>query len=227
MSYGQNLPWGLQPTRSLGAATWNGQVNSYLIKSGYANNIFKGDPVIVAGAGDAGGSQTGYLISIYNALGSNNFAGQATFGVFDGCSFITPTAVNPIDPASPGRQFWPSGTLTLNNIPAVAYVVDDPNTVFNVQTSTNPGALQGNVGNGAPYVWAASPPIGGIIQGNTITGTSSLAIGAMGTGADPYNTIVIGIVPSPPNPSTPGAAFNNVEVLIQNHQYTQRAPIRT
>jgi len=225
MSYGQDLPWGLQPTRSLGASTWNGQVNSYLIKSGYTNNIFKGDPVVVAGANDAGGTFTGYLISIYD-VAANAFNTAATFGIFDGCAYITDTANNPIDPASPGRQFWPNGTRTLNGVPAIGYVVDDPNTVFNVQSHNNPGIKQENVGAGATYFIPIIPTTT-LVDGNTITGTSKVSIQNPARNVANTNVIIVGLVPSPPNPSIDGAAFNNAEVLIQNHQYTQRAAIRT
>jgi hypothetical protein len=227
MSYGQNLPWGLQATRTLGAASWNGQTNPYFIKSGYSNNIFKGDPVVVAGTTDAGGTNTGYLISLYD-VNTNVFNAQATLGIFQGCSFITPTATNPIDPASPGRQYWPANTATLNAVPAVAYVVDDPNTVFNVQTATNVGAMQSDVGNTFNYSFVLT---GTTVQGNTNTGQSSVSAiagtpPARGLGSAVRNMICVAIVPSPPNPSTAGTQYNNIEVLIQNHQYAQRAPAR-
>ncbi len=229
MSYGQNLPWGLQPTRSLGASTWNGQTNPYFIQSGYNNNIFKGDPVVIAGTADAGGTQTGYIISIYDVNG-NTYTAAPTFGVFDGCSFITPTATNPIDPASPGRQYWPAGTQTLNGVPAVANIVDDPNTVFNVQ-SGNPGVAQTDVG--ATYDYSIPVSGGGIVQGNTNTGTSRVLLSntaLRGAGTDVNNALVIAIAPSPPNPTLVPLAtpqYNNVEVLIQNHQYIRRAIART
>lgn len=229
MSYGQNLPWGLQATRSLGASGWNGQTTPYLIRSGYNNNIFKGDPVVVGGPTDFDPLSNGYLISIYD-VAAHTFNNQATFGVFDGCAFVTPTATNPIDPASPGRQFWPSGTATLNGVPAIAYVIDDPNTVFNVQTdlTSNTGAVQADVGNTFDFLFTV---VANIVQGNTSTGQSRVAVveGAVprrGAGSELRNTICVNIVPTPPNPNTAGAQYNNIEVLIQNHQYARRAPAR-
>lgn len=229
MSYGQNLPWGLQATRTLGAASWNGQTNPYLIKSGYTNNIFKGDPVVIAGPSDASGNFTGYIISIYD-VSSNTFQQQATLGIFQGCSFITPTATNPIDPASPGRQYWPANTATLNGVPGIAYIIDDPDTVFNVQTTLNGslGAQQSDVGNTFQYSFNLA---GGVVQGNTNTGQSQVAAinpdaNQRGTDSQTNNLLCVAIVPSPPNPSTPGTQYNNIEVLIMNHQYAQRAPAR-
>ena len=229
MSYGQNLPWGLQATRSLGASTWNGQVNPYLIQSGHLNNIFRGDPVVISGPTDFYPAQNGYIVSIYD-VAAHTFNTQATLGIFDGCAFVTPTATNPIDPASPGRQFWPGGTNTLNGVPAIAYIIDDPNTVFNVQTNLNSslGAQQLDVGNTFQYSITA---VGGFVQGNTNTGQSQVAaINATtprGSGSAASNLICVALVPSPPNPSTPGTQYNNIEVLIQNHQYAQRAQARS
>jgi len=227
MSYGQNLPWGLKPTKSLGAAAWNSQTNPYLIRSGYANNIFKGDPVMIAGTASTNPDDQGYLISIYDAIGTHVFVDVPTVGIFNGCSFVTPTATNPIDPASPGRPFWPAGTVTLNKIPAVADVVDDPNTIFDVQCNlgTVTGVEQKQVGAAFNYV---IPQTADIVQGNTNTGQSLVAINnaQRGAGTDTKNVICLRIIPSPPNPATAGAPFNNVEVLIQNHQYVRRAVAR-
>lgn len=227
MSYGQNLPWGLQPTRSLGSSTWNSQTSPYLIKSGYANNIFRGDPVVVSGDTDAGGAQGGYIISLYDVNG-HTYTTAATVGVFDGCAYVTPTATNPIDPASPGRQYWPSGTNTLNNVPAVAYIVDDPNTIYNVQTTFagNTGATQTNVGAGVDFVFDQTA---GQVNGNTNTGVSKLSVSNPTRGTADVNGIIVGLVPTPPNQTFTNTAsyqFNNVEILIQNHQYAQRAATR-
>jgi hypothetical protein len=242
MSYGQNLPQGLQASRSLGSTSWNSQVSSYLIQSGYKNNIFKGDPVVVAGTADSGGQLTGYLISVYDIGNSQNapWTNSATLGVFDGCAYSTPTASNPIDPGSPGRQYWPAGTVTLNGLPAIGYVIDDPNTIFNAQTvfTGNVGAAQNSVGATCTFVFTSSNTSTGYgtstVTGNTNTGISqvsvNLATAARGTGSNLNNLIITNIVPSPPNPAptsqTANPPFNNVEGLIQNHQYAQRAIAR-
>lgn len=213
MSYGQNLPWGLQATKSLGASTWNGQTNPYFIAPGTTvgapvNSIFRGDPVVL--------NTQGYVVSLYDV--GAGFTTTPILGVFDGCSYITPTATNPIDPASPGRPFWPVGTQTLNNIPATAFIIDDPNTIFNVQTNGNPGLGQTNVGQTAPVAWNVS---GGLVQGNTSTGISNVSLdqSAAGTGAT-LNLKIIRLVQRGDN--IPDAPYNNAEVIIQNHFYCSR-----
>ncbi len=214
MSYGQNAPWGLQATKSLNASTWNGQTNPYLIKTDTAgtgqpaNSIFRGDPVIF--------NADGYIVSLFD-LTSPTLRTAAILGVFDGCSYVTTTATNPIDPASPGRAYFPVGTVTLNNIPATAFVVDDPNTIFNVQTNATPGLGQTNMGNTAPV--AFNPGAG--LNGNTNTGISTVTLdqSAIGTAAN-LNLKLIRLVAITGNVADLG--YNNAEVIIQNHFYCSR-----
>jgi hypothetical protein len=139
MAYGVNTPNGIIPVRSLTSGPYNGQVNTYLIKSGYTNNIYRGDIVVVAGPGDADGDYTGYIISLADALNGTPEQQRYTplLGVFNGCSYRQPFAQNPIDPASPGRPMWPAGQVKLNNVPAVAFVADDPILVFQAQMSNS------------------------------------------------------------------------------------------
>lgn len=208
MSYGSNQPWGLQATRTITGATWNGAVNTYLIPSGYAQNIFRGDLVAI--------TNTGYIVNLADVAG---FGDKAAVGVFNGCSYVTPTSVNPIDPASPGRPFWPSGTNTLNAVPAVAYVIDDPMVVYNVQTNNAAGLAQSNMLQNFSVAYTLS---GGQVQGNVQTGVSVVTLD-QGTAAAnaALNLITLRLVPYPNNLA--GIPYNNAEVLISNHQYCQRA----
>jgi len=210
MSYGQNLAWGLQATKTLTGAPWNGQVNPYFIDptpGQTTQSIFRGDPVVM--------TATGYITSLYQAGAPTT---TPILGVFDGCEYITPTSTNPIDPASPGRPYWPAGTITLNNVPATAFVIDDPNVIFNVQTSQAPGLTQGNMGNTAPVAFNVTA---GLVNGNTNTGISLVTIDQanLGTAAD-LNLKIIRLVPYIGNVS--GLQYNNAEVIIQNHFFCSR-----
>lgn len=208
MSYGQNQPWGLLPIRNLGSSTWNGQVTPYFIASGYANNIFKGDLVFQGADG---------FIHNFSEYGVSP-ATQAALGVFWGCSFQTSVATNPIDPASPGRAYWPAGTVTLNNVNATAFIIDDPNVIYNVQSDAT-GVPFSALGDNATVTYTASPNP----TGNTNTGASSMVLNATsGIGHEATRTLRMrALVPVPGNDS--GIAYNNVEVLIQNHSLAQRA----
>lgn len=205
MSYGQNGPQGLQAIKSLGAATWNGQSNPYAIKSGEATSIFRGDPVYV---GD-----DGYLHSLND--GTATVATTAIVGVFAGSEFVTSTAVNAIDPASPGRQYWPGGTVTLGGRDAIGFVIDDPNTIFNIQAN-NAVALTraATIGNLAAVSFATA--------GNTVNGLSGVTLNASAI-VNGGATVALKIIESNAYPgNTFGIPYQNFNVLIQNHVYAQR-----
>lgn len=229
MSYGTNKPWGLQATKTLNGASWNGQVNPYLIRSGYANNIFRGDPVIIGGENE-GNANLGYVCSLYDFSGVNqnnntNYRTAAVLGVFDGCEFTYPTATNNIDPASPGKQSWVAGTVTFGSLPATAYIIDDPSVVFNVQTNGDPGISQSAIGGVAPVVFPLVAVTGGVVDGDTFNGTSKVSLnqGQLKTAADNalnMNLKILRLVADKRN--FDAQPFNNVEVIIQNHFYCSR-----
>ena len=137
MAISSYTPFGLNPVKYLNGALWNGQVSQYRIKSGYNFNIFRGDPIIM---GTAAGANPGYILS-YADLNGTNYKAAATIGsaptlgVFVGCSYQDVAGVNPADPASPGRQFWAANTATLSGMDVTAYVIDDPNVVYEMQTA--------------------------------------------------------------------------------------------
>lgn len=214
MAYGSNQPNGLQAVRMQTGAPYNGQTNPYLIASGYANNIGRGDLVYI-------NTTTGYLqnLSDYSSAGTTlNYQTTIALGVFNGCSFQTSVATNPIDPASPGRQYWPAGTVTLGGIPAIAQVIVDPSVVYSVQTtSTNgTGATQANVGDNAKAVYTFT---NGISNVNTQNGMSTLALNIQTTaiGSPTFNFFIDALSPYPNNIA--GQQYNNVEVMISNHYF--------
>jgi hypothetical protein len=103
-------PYGLKPINLIGGQVFAGSTRMYPIQYGYATNIFNGDFVKVVR-----GSLT--RVSIGAATNSN-----AVTGVFVGCSYTDPVTKN-----KRFSQYWPASTLAGD---AVAYVVDDPDTVF-------------------------------------------------------------------------------------------------
>jgi hypothetical protein len=218
MSYGQNAPWGFMPVRTKTDATWNGKLDgNYYIQSGYAQNIFTGDPIFVG--------TDGFVRNLYDAS-ANAFTAATIFGIFAGCSYEVPTSVNPIDPGSPGRPYWPANTATLGGVNAKAFIITDPSVVFNMQVTGNVGATQANVGGFANIAYTTS---GGLVQGNSTTGQSSVSlnIGTFAAGnvaantASPgiavFNCYIDSLARNPQNVS--GQQYNNVEVLIANHYF--------
>ena len=217
MSYGQNQPAGLVAYNSNTSAIYNGQTRKFYIQSGYANNIFRGD-LVYLGA-------DGFIHNLSELLVGFYPTSQA-LGVFNGCSYVQPTAGNPVDPASPGRPFWPAGNVTANGVPATCDIITDPSIVFTIQADVGglPWNAQGATASvGYTYVPASTTNP----QGNTLTGQSSMVLNSasVGTAAN-LNLRIISFDDSPNNPiPLPGGGsspYVNALVLIQNHSFVVR-----
>lgn len=133
---------------------------AYTIASTYAANIFQGDPVKLTDNG---------VIQLATSDGtrSGTTDGIAMLGIFAGCQYLDASGKPTISP------FWPSG-VTATQI--VAWVYDDPETLFDVQY-TNPGTpgtdtVQTAVGEECDWV-VASP------GGSTRTGLSTTQLGVI------------------------------------------------
>jgi hypothetical protein len=210
MSYGNgtNTPNGLVPRQDITGSPWNGQTSQYNIISGYANNLFTGDPVTLLNTGGIG-----------IAVGGAAAAQGPTVGVFMGCKYL----LNNQYVFSP---YWPTGTVPDNATNAVAFVVDDPNVLFDIQVSStaNPLAnpctiVTANLGLNANFqVGNPNGGTGNPAGGSTRTGVSAFYLNfeslTPGTSAT-LNLKVMAFTPVPGNVS--GVNFNNALCLINNH----------
>ena len=150
-----NAPFGFRP-----AYHNSGQMRpkAYTIASTYAANIFQGDPVKltdngVIQLGTSDGSRTGTT------------DGVALLGIFAGCQYYDSLGKPTVSP------FWPSGTTATE---IVAWVYDDPETLFEVQYD-NPSAgttIQTAVGEECD--WTVASP-----GGSTRTGLSNTKLGVI------------------------------------------------
>jgi hypothetical protein len=217
MSYGQNQPAGLVSQNTTTSAIYNGQNRRYFIQSGYANNIFRGDLVYLGADG---------FIHNLSDLQAANYPTAQALGVFNGCSYVQPTAANPTDPASPGRPFCPGGTVTSNGTPATCDILDDPWIVYSIQADAG-GVPWDAQGATAPVGYTYVPASVTNAAGNTLTGQSSLVLnsGQIGVNAA-FNLRIIGFDPNPSNPIPLPAGgpspYVNVLVLIQNSSFVVR-----
>ena len=131
---------------------------AYVITSAYAANIFSGDPVKLT---DNGVIQLGTS----DGTRSGTTDGISLLGIFAGCQYNDASGKPTISP------FWPSGATGTE---IVAWVYDDPETLFDVQY-TNPSAgttVQTAVGEECD--WTVASP-----GGSTQTGLSTTQIGAI------------------------------------------------
>jgi len=165
----KDAPFGFRPAKMLGGAPFNNGQTSYGIASGYNTNIFTGDAVEL---------HTDGTITV-GAAGATNL-----IGVFNGC-FYTDSTGKPTY-----SKYWPADTVASD---AVAFVIDDPNVVFEAQEdSTNIGASwPANRGSNADLVSTHA--------GSTKTGRSGMELdsssitaataqfGIVGVGSDEYN----------------------------------------
>lgn len=214
-------PFGLQPVKYLNGAAWNGQTNPYFIESGYANNIFRGDPVIIG--------SNGFITSLANfadapAEWQDSDVGHTwILGTFWGCSYVNQNGVNPIDPASPGRMMWAANTQTLGGQPAIAEIMDDPNVICLVQTNSPVGVTQAQMfleaGVAFSYV-SSTPPL---VDGNFTTGQSKAYIDVVTSPTPTPNTFNLRMRSIPPtNNNAASVPYNTVEVLLQKTCYGYR-----
>ncbi len=185
----QNAPFGLKPSSKLGSNYNNEGVTEYKIASAASGNIFSGDLVKMTNTGTI-------LVAA---------AGDQTLGVFRGCQYTDSSGDVIYSP------YWPDGTVTSD---AVAFVVDDPNALFEVQSAATGSVVQTVVGNNADIVYTS---------GSTITGISAVEISGT-TAATSAQLRIVGVSTDPENSTLgTGSASTNVNLIVKinEHFYAQ------
>jgi len=146
-----SAPYGFRPSYHN-----SGQMRpkAYTITSTYAASIFSGDPVKLTSDG---------VIQLASSDGtrSGTTDGVTVLGVFAGVQYLDATGKPSISP------FWPSGTTGTE---IVAWVYDDPETIYDVQYANpgTPGVTSVQTAVGAEADWRVASP-----GGSTSTGISS------------------------------------------------------
>jgi len=185
----QDAAFGLKPLGKLGSNVNSEGTTEYSIASGASGNIFSGDPVKMANTGTI-------LVAA---------AGDQLLGVFRGCRYTNSSGEVIYSP------YWPDGTVSSD---AVAFVVDDPNTLFEVQSAATGSVVQTVVGNNADIVYASGSTVDGQsgveISGSTAATSAQLRI--VGFSGDPENNTL----------GTGSQSANvNMIVKINEHFYAQ------
>lgn len=152
MAYGVNAPFGLRPMSSITGGSWTEKVNEYYIytdpngANSYNVSIFTGDPVVftptaanITGNPNVGGFITRYLPTL-TVNTPSTFSALPLLGVFVGCEYTS--VVNGTNSLIKSA-FWPAGTAVVPGTLIKAYVIDDPNVVYDVQVSTSTNANAG------------------------------------------------------------------------------------
>lgn len=177
-------PYGLRLAKRLGETNQTHGFNQYPIASGYAADLKCGDLVRLVASG-----------GIEKETGTTT--APACIGVFIGCTY-TDSAMGWLT-----KQQWVSGTIASD---AMAYVVDDPDAIFQVQAN---GSLdQTAVGANAAIVQGT---------GNLTLGRSGVSLNASTTATTATLPLrIVGMVDME-GFSVPGDAFTDVLVRINTH----------
>ncbi len=181
MAYGVNAPFGLRPLSSISGGSWTEKVNEYYIYASpdgattYNTSIFTGDPVIFntsaanleTGNPNLGGTIARYAPTFTNATPST-FSTVPLLGVFVGCEyFSTNTATNNLIKSA----YWPANTAVVPGTLIKAFVIDDPNVVYDIQVSSSIDA------NATAFIGSPTFP-------NVSTDTANTTVKAGGFGSN-------------------------------------------
>tara|TARA_R110002020_G_scaffold7666_12_gene32017 strand:- start:6195 stop:6782 length:588 start_codon:yes stop_codon:yes gene_type:complete len=182
----KDAAFGLRPVKMMGGASYTGGQSRYRVASGLSGKIFQGDTVKqVTGGGveRVGASSTVPIV-----------------GVFNGCRYTDPTTGEQVF-----KNYYP-GSVSASDI--IAYVIDDPNVVFEIQ---------GNAAFPVADLFGNFDVVDQSTTGDVYSGTSNMEI-AVSTGAT-TNTLplkALDISQDPDNDDV-GSTNTNVYVVIQNH----------
>lgn len=181
----KDASFGLKPVRMMGGSPYSGGQSRYRIAANYGTSIFQGDLVMQVTGGGVEIHADGGTVPIV--------------GVFNGCMYTDPTTSEQVF-----SNYYPAST---NASDIIAFVHDDPNTVFEIQADdTFPVAdLFGNfdivyTNSGSTYTGISGAELD-VTTGATAT---SLPLKAIDISQDPDNSDV-------------ASANTNVLVVIQNH----------
>lgn len=156
-------PYGLRPVKRADGMPYAGATSQYLIDpAGEATNLFYGQVVHIGADGYIALSTATGADGTTNAFPTGTTL-TGSLGVFVGCEYVN----------SSGQlvqaQYYPSGTS--NGDAIKAYVVDDPNVLFQVQAD---GAMdQSDIGANTFFAAVQSTA-----TGSTTTGNSTSAVDA-------------------------------------------------
>lgn len=131
---------------------------AYTIASTYAANVFQGDPVKLT---DNGVVQLGTS----DGTRSGTVDGISLLGIFAGCQYRDASGRPVVSP------FWPSGATGTE---IVAWVYDDPETLFDVQYDNPSAGTTVQTAVGEECDWTVASP-----GGSTATGLSNTKLTAI------------------------------------------------
>ena len=180
--------YGLRPVRQLNGSPFINAQNRYRIAADYGTSIYQGDLVEPLASGTI-------------AKHTGNTSGQVV-GVFNGCFYTDPTTQKPTF-----KNYYPAST---NASDIIAYVVDAPETVFEINSDES-------------FVVADLFANYSVTNttGSTNTGISYAQLDVSNSGT--AGTFVVQAIDISQNPDNNDLTTSNVGVLVRinNHFYRQ------
>ena len=157
-------PYGLKPVKRADGMPYAGATSQYLIDpAGEATNLFYGQVVIIGADGYiALATGTGADLTSNSISGTS---GVGAIGVFVGCEYVNAQGQLTFS------QYYPSGYAAPTGTSIKAYVVDDPNVLFQAQLDGS--GAQTIIGTNTFFAAAQSTS-----TGSTSTGNSTSALDA-------------------------------------------------
>lgn len=175
-----NAPRGLLPRRHMSGRSI--VQNKYTILNGYTTSLYRGDPLILSGTSN----------NVAIAVGTAGTPSVAGIGVFAGCEWTDSAGDYHFS------SYWPASTVSTD---AVAFVWDDPDIIFGVQSLSF--ALN-DIGALVDFTYAA---------GSTKTGYSGCYLDST-TGTADKTFRLLGLIDSPDNAV---GAYAKVECMYIEH----------
>ena len=189
----QDAAFGLRPLKSVGQADDSTGMSSHKIDAAYGTAIYQGSPVVAA---------AGYIaISTAGAV--------PNMGAFWGCFYNDPTTLKPTF-----KNYYPGAITPPASADIEAFVYDNPNQMFEIQSDATGASAQADVFSNADFVNFGGSTTNGVsnteLDDSTIKASSDVAAQLLiiGPSRDPKNNDVT---------STGGNV--NWRVLVNQHLF--------
>ena len=185
----QDAAFGLRPLKMVGQGDDSTGMSSHWIDAGDTSTIFQGSPVIAA---------AGYIDIA--AAGS-----VPNLGAFWGCFYVDPTTLKPTF-----KNYYPGSITPPSSKDVEAFVYDNPNQMFEIQSDNTGASTQADVFSNADMVNFGGSTLNGVstaeLDDSTIAASSDAAA----------QLLILGVSRDPKN-SDLGSAKVNWRVLVNQH----------
>ena len=194
-------PFGFRPVRHRNGAVYNGAVNPYFVKNTTNNALFEGDPVIVNGTANT--AEVSVVGAGKFAIGTLPEILRATAGDTNRITgVIVSFAADPVALENVHR---------LDSTERIAWVCDDPDVIFEVQSDSANALGAVDVGDNANFVLTHA--------GSTTTHLSGAELDTASVTSDAsFQLLIMRAVNREDNDAT--LVHAKWEVLISNHTHT-------